>query len=108
GDTLSGIAAKHNISLTNLMKWNNLDTTLIFPDNKLIVRKKASGNSGSGSSNPSESSGSSGNSGSTGSNESNTTSPPKQEVGSTSVYTVKSGDTLSHIAKSEGVSVANL
>lgn len=73
------------------MKWNNLDTTLIFPGNKFIVRKGASGNSGSG------------NNGS-----SSTSSPPKQEVGSTSVYTVKSGDTLSHIAKSEGVSVANL
>src|SRR5699024_2289751 len=99
GDTLSGIAAKYNISLTDLMKWNKLDTTLIFPGNKFIVRKSSSANSGSGSSNST---------GSSGSSDSNTSNPPKQEVGSTSVYTVKSGDTLSHIAKSEGVSVTNL
>src|SRR5699024_5540475 len=80
GDTLSGIASKHKISLSNLMKWNDLDTTLIFPGNVLTVSK----NGGSSSSNGGSSSGSS------------------------SSYTVKSGDTLSHIAVRNKVSVANL
>ena len=79
GDTLSGIASKHKISLSNLMKWNDLDTTLIFPGNVLTVSK----NGGSSSSNGGSSSGS-------------------------SSYTVKSGDTLSHIAVRNKVSVANL
>lgn len=82
GDTLSGIAFKHNISLSNLMKWNNLNSTLIYPGNVLAVSKSASGGSKSSSS----SGGSS----------------------SSQVYVVKSGDTLSHIASRHNVSVANL
>lgn len=85
GDTLSGIASKHSISLSNLMKWNNLDTTLIYPGNVLSVSKNGSGSSSSSSSSGS-SSGSS----------------------SSSTYKVKSGDTLSHIAAAKGVSVSNL
>lgn len=93
GDTLSGIASKHGISLSNLMSWNSLDTTLIFPGNVLVVSKNGStGNSGSSSSGSSSSgSSSSGNSSS-----------------SSSVYTVKSGDTLSRIASLHGVTVSNL
>src|SRR5690625_4543401 len=89
GDTLSGIAFKHNISISNLMKWNNRSTTLIYPGDKLSVKKSGSGAGSSSSSGSSAS----GNSGST---------------GSSKVYTVKSGDTLSHIASRNGVSVANL
>src|SRR5699024_2806812 len=39
GDTLSEIADEHNISISDLMKWNDLDTTLIFPGNELYVEK---------------------------------------------------------------------
>lgn len=92
GDTLSGIAAKHKISLSNLMKWNNLDTTLIFPGNVFVVSKN-----GASSSSSSTSSGSSGSSSSSSGSSSGS-----------STYTVKSGDTLSHIAVRNGVSVANL
>ncbi len=91
GDTLSGIAAKHNISLQNLMKWNNLDTTLIYPGNVFVVSKSGN-NSDSGS-----------NSGSDKNNP-----PKKPESGSQTVYTVKSGDTLSHIASQHGVTIANI
>lgn len=84
GDTLSGIASKHKVSLSDLMKWNGLDTTLIFPGNVFVVSKSGAGSSGSSSSSSSSSSGSS------------------------STYKVKSGDTLSHIASRYGVSVANL
>lgn len=91
GDTLSGIAARHNISLQNLMKWNNLDTTLIYPGNVFYVTDPSKGSNNKGSNKSSSSSG-----GSSGSS------------GKTSTYTVKSGDTLYRIARQHGVSVANL
>ncbi|GAA0439184.1 MAG: LysM peptidoglycan-binding domain-containing protein [Bacillota bacterium] len=92
GDTLSGIAIKYNISLSNLMKWNNLNSTLIYPGNVLAVSKNSSnGSSSTGS-----------NSGSSSSNNSS------NQTGSTKVYIVKSGDTLSRIALQYKVSVANL
>jgi peptidoglycan endopeptidase LytE len=95
GDTLSGIASRHRISLSNLMKWNNLNTTLIFPGNVLVVSQNAANNGGSSSgSTPNNGSGSSGSTGNT-------------NAGST-VYTVKSGDTLSAIASRNRVTVANL
>lgn len=83
GDTLSGIAAKHNISLANLMKWNNLDTTLIFPGNELVVKKSSSSSSSSSSNSSSSST-------------------------SMQTYKVKAGDTLSGIGAKYGVSVSNL
>ncbi|MCF3942635.1 C40 family peptidase [Oceanobacillus alkalisoli] len=92
GDTLSGIASRHGVSLQNLMKWNNLNTTLIYPGN--VFHVKDPGNSGKSTppknSNPSK----------------KTPSTPK--TGNATVYVVKSGDTLSKIGKEYGVSVANL
>src|SRR5699024_66801 len=83
GDTLCGIAAKHNVSISDLMKWNGLDTTLIYPGNVFVISKNGSSSSSSSGS-------------SSGGSSSSTT------------YKVKSGDTLSHIASRHGVSVANL
>jgi LysM repeat protein len=37
GDTLGRIASKFNISLADLMKWNNLNSSLIFPGTRLKV-----------------------------------------------------------------------
>ncbi|MFD1607131.1 LysM peptidoglycan-binding domain-containing protein [Oceanobacillus luteolus] len=88
GDTLSGIASRHNISLQNLMKWNDLDTTLIFPGNVFVVSDPGTGKSSSSSSKSSSSN--------------------KQQVSSATVYTVKSGDTLSRIASTHSVTVSNL
>ncbi|GGH68120.1 putative peptidoglycan endopeptidase LytE [Compostibacillus humi] len=90
GDTLSGIAAKHNISLQNLMKWNNLNTTLIYPGNVLVVSQPKTATNNKSNKNSS----------STGNN--------KPQTGSSSVYVVKSGDTLSRIASQYGVTVSNL
>src|SRR5699024_9192007 len=87
GDSLSKIAHAHGISLKNLMDWNNLSTTLIYPGDKLTVSKKASSsNTGSSSSN----------------NNNNSSSSSK------STYTVKSGDTLGHIESAHGISLNNL
>ncbi|GGP07925.1 C40 family peptidase [Oceanobacillus neutriphilus] len=93
GDTLSGIAHKHGISLNNLMKWNNLSTTLIYPGNKLSVSSGGSSSSGSSSSSNSSS----------GSNSSSSSSSS-----SSSTYTVKSGDSLSKIASQQGTTVSKL
>ncbi|MEI3611385.1 C40 family peptidase [Pseudogracilibacillus sp. SO30301A] len=90
GDSLSKIAAEHGISLKNLMDWNNLSTTLIYPGDKLVVSKDAA------NSKPSNSGSSSSENSSTGSSSSGST------------YTVKSGDTLGEIAKAHGISLNNL
>lgn len=89
GDTLSGIASKHGMSLSNLMEINNLSTTLIYPGDKLKVKGSSSSSPSANNSNASSSS--------SGSSSTNSTT-----------YTVKSGDTLSHIAKRHSVSVNNI
>lgn len=90
GDTLSKIAKQHNITLSDLMKWNNLDHHIIYPDQKLKV-----------------------------SNSTPTTETKPQPAQSTekkettvetatSTYLVQKGDTLSHISKKFGTSVSQL
>lgn len=97
GDNLSQIAATHKISLANLMTWNNLDTTLIFPGNVLVVSQSGSSGSGTVVEKPST-----------------TPSKPAPDAGASkpatggTVYVVKSGDSLSRIAANHSVSVANL
>src|SRR5690606_29287621 len=41
GDTLSGIAYKHGITVKELMDLNKLQTTLIYPGDVLVVKKNA-------------------------------------------------------------------
>ncbi|MFC7320249.1 C40 family peptidase [Halobacillus campisalis] len=89
GDTLSKIASKHGVSVSNLMDWNNLKSSLIITGKTL----KINGSSSSSSSSSSKSSSSSNSSSS---------------KSSASTYTVKSGDTLSKIGSKYGVSVSNL
>lgn len=90
GDTLSGIASLHKISLNDLMKWNNLNSTLIFPGNVFVVSKPGT------TEKP------------TNSTTEKTEKPQEEKVQSATVYTVKSGDTLSRIAFDYKVTVANL
>ncbi|GIN69680.1 D-gamma-glutamyl-meso-diaminopimelic acid endopeptidase CwlS [Bacillus sp. J14TS2] len=87
GDSLFNIAIKHNISLADLISWNNLTSDLIHPGQVL----KVSG-SKTTASKPKES-----NSGS--SNNTNT---------KTDTYKVVSGDTLSGIAAKYGTTVSKL
>lgn len=83
-DTLSGIASKHGMSLSELLKANDISASKpIFPGSKI----KVSGGSSSSSSS------------------SKSTAKPKAK---TSTYTVKSGDTLSGIATSHDMKLASL
>ncbi|SES90014.1 peptidoglycan endopeptidase LytE [Oceanobacillus limi] len=88
GDTLSGIASKYKISLSDLMKWNNMDSTLIYPGNKLVIRKSTNTEQKTNNSTENKSS-----------------NKTTEKVSSTTVYTVKSGDTLSRIASQHQVKV---
>ncbi len=84
GDTLGGIAVKHNMSLSALLSKNGISASKrIFPGDKLTVSgsSKSSGSANSSSSSKSSSSAS---------------------------YTVKSGDTLSGIANKHGMKLAAL
>ncbi len=84
GDTLIGIANKHNISLAELKKWNNLNSHLIYPGD--VLKVAANGHSSTKTKNKTTS---------------KTTSNAK-------TYTVKSGDTLSHISQKFNISVKQL
>src|SRR5690625_314167 len=104
GDTLSEIAFKHNISLANLMKWNGLETTLIFPGNKFVVENPGKdSSSSSGNSNNSSNTSNGNHSGNT-TDSSGSSNTSKQST----TYTVVAGDSLSVIGQKYGVSVANL
>ncbi|WP_347037459.1 LysM peptidoglycan-binding domain-containing protein [Glutamicibacter halophytocola] len=82
GDTLSGIAAKHQMGLSELLKINNISSSKrIYPGDKI----KVSG--GSSTSKP---------------------QAPSKPKATTSTYTVKSGDTLGGIAVKHGMSLKSL
>ncbi|MBL1223514.1 LysM peptidoglycan-binding domain-containing protein [Enterococcus sp. BWR-S5] len=94
GDSLWAISSANGVSIANLRSWNNISGDIIYPGQRLIV-KKGSGSSGGstgGSTGGSSSGGSSG--GSTGTTD--------------TYYTVKSGDSLWAISSANGVSIANL
>ncbi len=40
GETLSGIAVKHHVTVEELMEWNHLENDKIFEGNTLIIKKK--------------------------------------------------------------------
>lgn len=99
GDTLWRISLNHNVSVTDLKKWNNLSSDIIYPNQTLKVtgNKETSSNNSSSSSSTSSSNSSS-----------NSTSKPSTSQTSTSAYTVKSGDTLGSIASRHQTTVAKL
>ena len=41
GDSLYRISGMHGVSISNLMKWNNLESTVIYPNQKLLVASEA-------------------------------------------------------------------
>lgn len=88
GDTLSKIAGQHKISLTDLMKWNNLDHHIIYPDQVLKVTATSSSTPTNGQDN-------------------NNAQQPTKPVNQ-SEYTVQKGDTLGQISVKVGTTVAEL
>ena len=93
GDNLYRIAKKHSITVSQLMSWNDLSNTIIFPAQVLKVTKPSTnGTSGS--------TGSSSSTDSLGSTESSTATA--------TTYKVKSGDTLSKIARTYSMTVSQI
>jgi cell wall-associated NlpC family hydrolase len=97
GDTLSKIAAQHKISLSSLMKWNNLTGHLIHPGQKL----KVSNGTAQAPATPVK----------------NQPTAPVSSPANPAItpvktgqteYIIKSGDTLSGIGKQFGMSVKEL
>ncbi len=98
GDTLWSIAQNNNVTVSQLKSWNNLSSDLILVNQSLKV-------SGSSSSNSSSSSSTSSSSSSSSTSSSTSTSSNTSTGGS---YTVKSGDTLSSIARANGMNYRTL
>ncbi|WP_318506955.1 LysM peptidoglycan-binding domain-containing protein [Bacillus sp. T3] len=92
GDTLSKIANQHGISLSDLKSWNNLTSHLIYPGGVLKVSNPEASGTVAGTTTSSV----------------NTTPSSSTTSTSTITYTVKSGDTLSHIAIQYGTTVSTL
>ncbi|MBH9966637.1 LysM peptidoglycan-binding domain-containing protein [[Bacillus] enclensis] len=89
GDTLLAIANAHSITLGELQGWNSIKSHLIYPGQKLIVSKSSSQRPVSAEPPVSK------------------PAPDKQPAEpATGSYTVKSGDTLSHISINYNVSVS--
>ncbi|MGB6406234.1 MAG: LysM peptidoglycan-binding domain-containing protein [Planococcus donghaensis] len=85
GDTLWKIASSNNISVNQLLSWNNLSSNSIYPNQTIKVSAAAT----------------------------TVATPAKPAVSSTPVtsantYTVKSGDTLSNIARLHSTSVSSI
>jgi LysM repeat protein len=94
GDSLSKIAKKHGITISNLKKLNNLKSDLIFPGQKLMVSEKAAPSVPPVKTTP-------------------VVPPakpvPKPTVTSPSInYIVRSGDTLGKIGLQFGMKVSDL
>lgn len=92
GDTLSGIAAKHKMSVASLARTNKIgNTRLIYPGQRLVIDASSaateSSTSASGASVPS------------------TSAPRGSNQGRPRTVTVRSGDTLSGIAATNSVSL---
>ncbi|TWT02449.1 LysM peptidoglycan-binding domain-containing protein [Planomicrobium sp. CPCC 101079] len=89
GDTLSGIAKKAGVSVTQLMNWNNLSSSLIRVGQVLQIENSSSSNTSPAATAPASS-----------------VSAPSTSA--TGTYKVVSGDTLSGIAHRHGVSVTQI
>lgn len=92
GDYLGRIASNHRCTVAQIKRWNNLKSNDIRVGQRLILYR--GGRAPASSSSSSSSSGSSSSSTST--------------AAGAATYTVKSGDTLSGIASSHGITVADL
>ena len=88
GDSVWAIANKYGISMTDLVKWNNIRNNFIYPGQVLVVSQSSTGNAN------------------TGNNNNNNSSSNNNQTGKT--YTVKAGDSVWAIANKTGISMAQL
>ena len=100
GDTLTGVAKRYNIGLSDLASANNLNTN----SNLILGRTITIPANGSVSSNASSTSQSS----SAASSNTSSTSSNGKKLGNTENYKVKSGDGLIALARQFGISVEDL
>ncbi|MBH0229486.1 LysM peptidoglycan-binding and 3D domain-containing protein [Halobacillus yeomjeoni] len=80
GDTLWSISQKYNVSVDQLKSWNDLNSNLIYPNQRLTVSSESS----------------------------QSTTKQQSTSNHSSTYTVKSGDTLWGIAQKHGISLDQL
>jgi peptidoglycan endopeptidase LytE len=83
GDSLWKIATNNQVSVNNLKTWNNLNSDIIFPGQKLLLNAN-----GAAPSQPSPS--------------------PAPSTPATTAYTIKAGDSLSLIARNHQTTITNL
>ncbi|MGX1161539.1 LysM repeat protein [Arthrobacter sp. SLBN-100] len=96
GDTLGAIAAKHNVSLSDVFAWNNLNMrSIIHPGQKVKV---GAGDAAPAAAAPAPAL----------ANASATPASPAAPAPATGSYSVKAGDTLSAIASRHGVKLSEL
>jgi LysM repeat protein len=97
GDTLSGIAARHGVALSDVFTWNGLNgRSIIYPGQKITVapgtNAPAPAAPAPGALVPASA----------------PTAPAAPALANTGSYTIKSGDTLGAIASRLGVSLSSL
>lgn len=85
GDTLYKIASSNKVSVDQLIAWNKLSSSSIYPNQKIKVSAASAP-----AATPQK------------------VSVPKTSASSVNTYTVKAGDTLSHIARIHGTSVSSI
>ncbi|SDP66958.1 Soluble lytic murein transglycosylase and related regulatory proteins (some contain LysM/invasin domains) [Arthrobacter sp. ok909] len=93
GDTLSAIAARHGVGLSEVFKWNGLGMgSIIYPGQKVKVSGGSSTQAPSAPAAPAPAA----------------PSTPATAPASSGSYTIKSGDTLSGIAARNGVRLSDV
>ncbi|MBO0482922.1 LysM peptidoglycan-binding domain-containing protein [Candidatus Enterococcus courvalinii] len=97
GESVWGVANKNNITMAQLIEWNNIQNNFIYPGQKLIIKGGSAASTNSASGNTTAT---------TGNNAANTTTPSNNAKPTTSTST--SGDTLYTVKAGESVwGVAN-
>jgi LysM repeat protein len=89
GDTLSHISARHNVSVSSIIRANNLPSAMIYPGQQLVVPGTRADSA-------------------TESKDSGKSSDKSSTKRSGGTVTVRAGDTLTHIAQANGVSLKAL
>lgn len=107
GETLSGIASKYGLTLTELKSLNGITRNTAYAGEKLVVKKYWSTSDSTAKSSAAASSSSS-KSSSASSSSSSKSSSTSASSGKTTTYTVRKGDTLSTIADRYGVTTSQL